>query len=48
MYSIIYKRGDEMMKINEILDRILYWILFIILILGLGILIKIMFFGGVK
>ncbi len=37
-----------MNKINDLLDKILYWILLIILILGLGILIKIMFFGGVK
>ncbi len=37
-----------MKKINDLLDKILYWILLIILILGLGILIKIIFFGGVK
>lgn len=37
-----------MMKMENLLDKLLYWILFIIIILGVGILIKILFFGGIK
>jgi hypothetical protein len=35
-------------KINDLLDKLLYWILLIIFLLGIGILIKMLFFGGIK
>ncbi len=37
-----------MNKLNDLLDKLLYWFLLIIFILGLGLLIKILFFGGIK